>query len=84
MQALHANFDEVARSAAEATSLRAQITTLTNEVASLRIQVSRNAQLETEVNILKEHIAALREMSPLNSSHTRTDSAGTTGQPSTR
>ena len=80
MQTLNTNFDEVARNAAEASSLRSQITLLTNEVATLRIQATRSLQLEAEVNMLKEHIAAMREMSSLASSHTRTESGETSGK----
>jgi len=83
MQTLNTNFDEVARNAAEASSLRNQIALLTNEVATLRMQASRNVQLEAEVNMLKDHIASLREMSSLSSSHTRTESNETTGKAST-
>ncbi|THH26595.1 hypothetical protein EUX98_g7599 [Antrodiella citrinella] len=80
MQTLNTNFDEVARNAAEASSLRNQITLLTNEVATLRMQASRTAQLEAEVDILKVHLAALRETSSLSSTHTRTESNETADQ----
>ncbi|TCD67031.1 hypothetical protein EIP91_000651 [Steccherinum ochraceum] len=80
MQTLNTNFDEVARNAAEASSLRSQLTLLTDEVALLRIQASRNVQLEAEVTMLKDHLAAMREMSSLGSSHTRTESSETTGK----
>ena len=80
MQTLKTNFDEVARNAAEANSLRSQITLLTSEVATLQIQASRSTQLEAEITMLKAHIAALREMSSLNSSRTRTESSETTGK----
>ncbi|KAH8100611.1 hypothetical protein BXZ70DRAFT_938039 [Cristinia sonorae] len=77
IQTLNTNFDEVARNAAEASSLRSQVASLTNEVTALRLQASRSAQLEAEVKMLRDDIATIRESNSLGSSHIRTESSQT-------